>query len=85
MKVVYTEHVVKQLNKLDNAVSVRILDYMDGVSKLSDPRSKGKALVGNLVGFWRYRVGDYRVLCRIKDEELVVSVVEIGHRSNVYD
>ena len=85
MKVVYKEKAHKQLLKLDKAVSKRILDYMEEVSALADPRARGKSLVGNLVGFWRYRVGDYRVLCRIKDKELVVSVIEIGHRSNVYD
>ncbi|MBQ3799083.1 MAG: type II toxin-antitoxin system RelE/ParE family toxin [Treponema sp.] len=85
MKVVFQETARKQLLKLDKAVRRRIVDYMAEVSELADPRSRGKALVGNLVGFWRYRVGDYRVLCRIKDKELVVSVVEIGHRSNVYD
>ena len=85
MKVVFQETARKQLLKLDKAVRRRIVDYKAEVSELADPRSRGKALVGNLVGFWRYRVGDYRVLCRIKDKELVVSVVEIGHRSNVYD
>ena len=85
MKVVFQETARKQLLKLDKAVRRRIVDYMAEVSELADPRSRGKALVGNLVGFWRYRVGDYRVLCRIKDKELVVSVVEIGHRSNVYE
>lgn len=85
MKVVFQEKARKQLLKLDKAVTKRIIDYMAEVSALADPRARGKSLVGNLVGFWRYRVGDYRVLCRIKDKELVVSVVEIGHRSNVYD
>lgn len=85
MTVVYSEKARKQLAKFDNSIKKRILDYMDEVAKLKDPRERGKMLVGNLLGFWRYRVGDYRVLCRIRDTELVISVVEVGHRREVYD
>ena len=85
MKLGYTAFALKQLKKLDKQVSSRILDYMDEVSKLKNPRERGKMLVGNLLGFWRYRVGDYRILCRIKDDELVISVVEVGHRREIYD
>lgn len=84
MKVVYLNKARKQLAKLDNSVKRRILDYMDEVAKLENPRERGKMLVGNLIGFWRYRVGDYRLLCRIIDEELVITVVEVGHRKEVY-
>ncbi|MDY2842996.1 MAG: type II toxin-antitoxin system RelE/ParE family toxin [Treponema sp.] len=84
MKIVYTEKVLKQLKKLDKSVSSRIVDYMDEVAKLEAPRSRGKSLVGNLIGLWRYRVGDYRILCRIIDDELVIMVVEIGHRKGIY-
>ena len=85
MKIVYTEKVLKQLKKLDKSVSSRIVDYMDEVANLEAPRSRGKSLVGNLIGLWRYRVGDYRILCRIIDDELVIMVVEIGHRKGVYN
>ncbi|MBD5433839.1 MAG: type II toxin-antitoxin system RelE/ParE family toxin [Treponema sp.] len=85
MKVVYLAKPRKQLAKLDNSVKKRILDYMDEVANLSDPRSKGKMLVGDLKGFWRYRVGDYRLICRIHDEELEILVVEVGHRKEIYD
>lgn len=54
------------------------------VSGLDDPRSRGKALTGNLTGLWRYRVGDYRVVCDIEDGRLVIVVVDLGHRSRVY-
>lgn len=57
---------------------------MDEVSKLENPRSRGKRLVGNLTGFWRYRVADYRLICQIKDDQLIIIVVEIGHRKNIY-
>jgi mRNA interferase RelE/StbE len=83
--VVYSEKARKQLAKFDNSIKKRILDYMDEVAKLKDPRERGKMLVGNLLGFLRYRVGDYRILCRIRDTDLVISVVEVGHRREVYD
>lgn len=85
MTVVYSEKARKQLAKFDNSIKKRILDYMDEVAKLKDPRERGKMLVGNLLGFLRYRVGDYRILCRIRDTDLVISVVEVGHRREVYD
>lgn len=85
MTVAYTDLALKQLKKMDKQVSKRILDYMDDIAKLENPRERGKMLVGNLIGFWRYRVGDYRVLCKIKDNELVITVVDVGHRREVYD
>ena len=84
MKVLYLEKARKQLAKLDNSVKRRILDYMDEVAKLKNPRERGKMLVGNLIGFWRYRIGDYRVLCKIRDNELVITVVDVEHRREVY-
>jgi len=51
---------------------------------MNNPRSKGKALSGNLKGLWRYRVGDYRVICQIIDNEVVILVVELGHRKEIY-
>lgn len=74
----------KTLRKLDRTVAERILDELEEVSGLDDPRSRGKALTGNLTGLWRYRVGDYRVVCDIEDGRLVIVVVDLGHRSRVY-
>ena len=56
----------------------------EGIDGLEDPRSRGNALVENLKGFWRYRVGDYRVICNINDESLLITAVKIGHRRDVY-
>ena len=53
----------------------RILDYMDEVGQLENPRSRGKALVENMRGLWRYRVGDYRVICEIQDSKIIISVL----------
>ena len=50
----------------------------------SDPRVHGKALTGNLAGLWRYRVGDYRLIAEIRDDRLVILMLEVGHRSGIY-
>jgi len=76
----------KQLKKLDRKWQAAILDYLeDEIAPLDDPRSRGKALMGDKKGIWRYRVGDYRVLCKIMDSELVIAAITIGHRKDVYD
>lgn len=81
MIVVYTPEAEKQFAKLDKPIQKRIKKYLD---EIEDPRSRGKALIGNLLGIWRYRVGDYRILCKIKNEELIILVLEVGHRSKIY-
>lgn len=84
MKVILTKASKKQVKKLDSSISKRILDYLEQLELLDDPRSRGKALTSNLAGLWRYRVGDYRILCRIYDDKLVITVIEIAHRSTIY-
>jgi mRNA interferase RelE/StbE len=82
----YTESSSKQLKKLDKQTALRVLDYMDErVAVLDDPRSLGKSLKGPKIGeYWRYRVGDIRVICNIVDGQLMVLVIEIGNRREVY-
>jgi mRNA interferase RelE/StbE len=82
----YTESSTKQLKKLDQQTALRVLNYMDErVAVLADPRSLGKNLKGPKMGeYWRYRVGDIRVICNIVDGQLTVLVVEIGNRREVY-
>lgn len=81
----YTQTALNQLRKLDKQSARRILDFMDErVSQRDDPRSTGKALTGPLGGLWRYRVGDFRVICEIQDGELRVLVVELGNRREIY-
>ena len=84
MKVIFTKASKKQLKKLDSSISKRILDYLEQLELLDDPRPRGKALTSNLAGLWRYRVGDYRIFCRIYDDKLVITVIEIAHRSTIY-
>ena len=82
----YTQSSSKQLKKLDKQTALRVLDYMDErVAVLADPRSLGKNLKGPKVGeYWRYRVGDIRVICNIVDGQMTVLVIEIGNRREVY-
>ena len=84
MRIQYTETARKQLKKLDKTIQKRILDYMDEVGHLENPRSRGKALVENMRGLWRYRVGDCRVICEIQESRIIISVLKIGHRKNIY-
>ena len=84
MKVILTDKAKKQLKKLDSSISKRILDYLEQLELIDDPRSRGKALTSNLAGLWRYRVGYYRILCRIHEDKLVITVIEIAHRSTIY-
>lgn len=83
--VVLTTTARRQLRKLDRPVAERIVDQLSELSGLGDPRSRGRALVGDRAGLWRYRVGEYRVLCEIRDAELLILALEIGHRSSIYD
>jgi mRNA interferase RelE/StbE len=82
----YTESSSKQLKKLDKQTALRVLDYMDErVAVLDDPRALGKNLKGPKIGeYWRYRVGDIRVICNIVDGQMMVLVIEIGNRREVY-
>ena len=76
----YTATARKQLRNLDRKIARRIVDFMDErIAGQADPRSTGQALTGPLLGaYWRYRVGDYRIICDIQDGALCVLVIEIG-------
>lgn len=78
--------VERRLDKLDPQISRRILSFLyDRVAVLDDPRSIGEALKGSRLGdFWRYRVGDYRIICSIEDDFLRILVVKVGNRREVY-
>jgi mRNA interferase RelE/StbE len=77
--------VQRQVRKIDPAARQRIREYLEQrVANLGDPRQIGKPLKGELASLWRYRVGDYRLICELRDEALVVLVIRIGHRREVY-
>lgn len=82
----YTDTARKQLGKMDASARNMILLWMSrNIDGCENPRLHGKALVGNLKGSWRYRIGGYRVLCEIRDSELVVLAFEMAHKSEVYE
>ncbi len=82
-KIEFTPKAEKDLKKLDRAEAKRILSFLrERVAP--DPKAIGNQLKGQLREFWRYRVGNYRVLATIKDDHLLVLVVHVGHRKNVY-
>lgn len=74
----------KAARKLDRQVLRRVKVYLDEVCELDDPRTRGKGLTGDLAGYWRYRIGDYRVLVEIRDDQLVIVAITLGHRSAIY-
>lgn len=81
----YSERALKRLKKMDKRDSAMLLGWIEkNLVGIADPYSKGKALVGNKKGQWRYRIGDYRLLCKIENDELLILVVEIGHRKDIY-
>jgi len=81
----YARSIRKVIERLDTHHRHRIRNFLEHrLTALDDPRSLGKTLTGQLDGLWRYRVGPYRIVCRIEDQRMVVLVVRIGHRSNVY-
>ena len=81
----YSATAVKSLQDIDKGQARRILKYMkERVAQSDDPRAFGKALTSNLSGFWRYRVGDYRVIAEIQNERVVVLVLRVSHRKDVY-
>ena len=75
----------REPRKLDKRWQNAILDYLeDEIATLDDPRTRGKALQGDKKGLWRYRVGDYRIICEILDDQVVIAAITIGHRKDVY-
>lgn len=74
----------KAARRLDRAVLRRVKAYLEQVCQLDDPRQRGKGLTADLAGYWRYRVGDWRVIAEIRDEELIIIAIGLGHRSTVY-
>ena len=84
MTVVFAEKAKKEFLKLDKPVQKQIQIFIVKLQSMKDPRSSGKALGGNLAGMWRYRVGDYRLVCEIENDKILVTVLHIAHRKDVY-
>lgn len=85
-KIVLSDAAKKSLKKIDKAIVLKILDKFESdLSNHSNPRSFGKSLKGELGSLWRYRIGDYRIICDIQDDILTIIVVRVGHRKEIYN
>ena len=84
-KVAFTDRAIKQLKKLDKQTSALIIGWIEkNLEGCENPRIHGKGLTANRIGQWRYRIGDYRIICEIEEKEITILVLEIGHRKNIY-
>lgn len=83
--VVYSKQFVKAMKKLDKQTARIIKNWIvKNLVNCVDPRIVGKPLKGNLKGLWRYRIGDYRLFAEFIDDELLILLIDVGHRSDVY-
>lgn len=81
----YESRAVKQLSKLDGAVKRMIKAWIEkNLAGTENPRQHGKALTGDKKEYWRYRIGDYRLIAEIRDDELLIIAIALAHRSEVY-
>ena len=84
LEIEWDERARKELRSLDKGIQRRIFSYLRERTT-ENPRNFGKQLSGNMAGLWRYRIEDFRVICRLEDEKLTVVVVAVGHRKEIYD
>lgn len=85
-KLLLSDDFEKQFKKLDRSIQIIIAKWIKKhLENCDDPRASGKALSANLKGYWRYRIGDYRLLVEIREKELVIMAISIAHRSDVYE
>lgn len=83
-EVLLTKKAIKSLKKIDHKQADFILNWLEkNLNGCTDPRSMGREIKGSLAD-WRYRVGDYRLLCNISDEEITIEVINVGHRKDIY-
>ena len=81
----FDERALKELKKLGKQAQREILKFLDErIATTKNPARFGKALRGDLAGLWRYRVGDYRLICSLKNGQMLVLVLKVGHRRDVY-
>ena len=85
-KVEFTQRALKDLKKLDRHTAALILGWIrKNLENCENPRFFGKALTANRSGQWRYRVGDYRLLAEIRDDKIIILILNIGHRREIYE
>lgn len=84
--VVLSEKVLKTFSNMDRYTKKIIFSWIENnLEGCENPRLHGKALTANLSGLWRYSIGDYRLICKIEDEILIITAVNVGHRRKIYE
>lgn len=85
--IVFADTFTKALTKLKRKnpqIYTEIVQYLQAIRELDDPTERGKPLTANLVGLWRYRVRDYRIICQVDNGQLIITALAVGHRSKIY-
>ncbi|CAK7192686.1 hypothetical protein COMNV_00892 [Commensalibacter sp. Nvir] len=81
----YSRSALNELKKLDKQDARRIINYLTlHVQPLENPKQLGKALTGNLKEFWRYRIGNYRVIAEVQEDKIIILILRVAHRKEVY-
>lgn len=84
-KILFEKNADKQLKKIDTTQQRIIVSWIaKNLENTNDPRIFGKSLKGNLKDYWRYRVGNYRIIAEINDDEVKILIIEVGHRKDIY-
>lgn len=84
-KVIFDDKIKKDLKKLDKQTLKALFNWIEkNLQNTTEPRIKGKALIGNKKGYWRYRIGDYRLITKIEDDKLLIIAINFKHRKEVY-
>lgn len=84
-KLLFSEQALKEIKSLDRSAKILLEKWIKKhLQNCDNPRSFGKALTANKKGLWRYRIGDYRLICDIQDEKLIILALSFGHRSEIY-
>ncbi len=83
-KIELEKNVIKKLRKMDSTAKKRITKFIDALEGSKDPREKGAALTGKLGEYWKYRIGEYRLIVKIFDDRLIIVVVKVGNRKDIY-
>jgi len=83
-KIEFTKKAKKEFIKLDKTTQKQISKFISKIEYSYDPKNFGEALTGDLHMFWKYRVGNYRLICNMKDDVFMVQIIRIGHRREVY-
>ncbi len=81
---VFDDTAERQFSRLDKAVQTRIIRYVEKIEKSQNPKSLATQLTGHKTQFWRYRVGDYRIVVRFENHDMIILAVKIAHRREVY-